>query len=424
MLARALFSVIAFERAFRAAAAFVTTVIVAHHLGAAQFGDLVLIMGTVSICAGFAPLGLDGVLLRDVLARPCLLRPAIRSSIAARAAAFSAAAIPILGIAHHLIPNVPFSSTVIFCVCLPFSALETLTTALQARDGLAIGARYRIASTIVSAGARLAAVFSYADFFWIAASFAIEPLLVGSALALAVRTSGGLGAGPSGDRAWLRGALAETWSLAISGQIIVIYMRFTLLAVGTLLGNSAAGVFSLAQRISESWTVLVSAVIQNRSASVMRSATTDHDHANMRRFFADVYRLALLLGITTALVGFFAVHFLLGPSYGGTSALLLPLGFSSVFIALGIARSIHMSSARLNRHHVTTTVMGCAVSIGSFFALTPPLGLFGAACSVAIGYTTAVWLSCYAIPELRPTGRLLASVLAFRPRSPETHAPQ
>jgi polysaccharide transporter, PST family len=414
MLPRALFSVVAFERVLRSGAAFITAILVANHLGSAAFGELVIIIGATSICSGFATLGLDGVLLRDIVAKPDILRPAIRSSIAARSLAFSVSAIIAFSLSALLVPTERLDSALLFAASLPFSSLETLTAALQAQNQLRLGAWYRIVSTLLLVSFRIAAISFDASFLWVAASFAVEPLLVGSALALAVYHAGGLGTGPSNDRVWLRGALAESWSLAVSGQVIVIYMRFTLLAVGALFGSSAAGVFSIAQRISESWLSLATAIIQTRSADILRATYADSTSTAIPAFIAEIYRLSLLFGACAILLGIIVTNLAMDPHYAAATPLLLPLSISSVFAAIGMTRSVHMSATRLNKFHLATTLMGCAVSAAGFAALAPLFGLLGASCAVALGYMTAAWLSCYIVPSLRPTGKLLTSVLFLR----------
>lgn len=400
--------ILAVERILRIVVGFGLTILVARHLGVETFGHLGYAMAVVGICSGFASLGLEGVVLRALVEDPAAARPVLGTAVVLRGiAGLVAAGIAITaGMLLDQGSGQLAPAVALMCIALPCSGLEGAEAQLQARGALATGAWYRIGGIAILALVRIHGLLEGAGLLYFAACTAGDLLANGLANTLAIRRSGPLDPGPWWDQVRARTMLRESWPLAVSGQVIVIYMRLSVVLLGTFLGMSAVGLFSLAQRFAEAWLVFPGSLITARSAALMAGVSGGGgDHAPFIRLYREVFAISLGLGGITSIICWWLIPWVFGPAYAPARVLVPILGLATAFSALGMARSTFLSAFRLNHLHLPTTVLGCVASLLAFAAFTPLLGVAGAGLANVVGYSMATLGACLLIPALRPCGR-------------------
>jgi O-antigen/teichoic acid export membrane protein len=394
---------------------------VARYLGPEQYGWLSYATAVVGTVGAFTSLGLNAVVVRELVRYPAAVEKWMRAAFFLKALGGGAGFLICVGIAWlQPMPAAPTRPLVIIVAFgLLFQTLDIIDLFFQAKGDSRVSALVRIAACVLASGAKVLLILTHASLPVLATAGVAEIALCATGwMWLGARS--GLGGGPAGVN-WrcVTGLLRESWPLALSGLAIYTQAYADQLVIGAMLGGGELGQYAAAMRLIGACS-FVPMVVQTATAPEITRAKRDDERLYQRRLHG-LYRLMFGLFLVTALplmlFGPWAATLLFGASYAGTAALLPWLAFRLFFTNLGVARSVFVTNEGLLRFALVTAVAGALVNIGLNLVLVPRWGARGAIAASFVSFGVTIFALEIFQPRARANLRLMARAvfLPWRP---------
>lgn len=282
-----------------------------------------------------------------------------------------------------------------------------------------VPATIRIAVTLISLGARLAALWLWPS-VWLFLALFVAEAAVGTLAVwvrfLTDRSAPRLARPRARETVELaRGSLP----LTLAGLANQVNMRGDVVVLQALSGASAVGVYSVAARISELAVVLPTAFMNATLPVLVRArrkwGSSDPRYlALLQQSYDRAFWVGILVAGAVGLIGTVVIDLLLGPEYRpAVPVLWIQLATCPfVFMALVYSKWIIAEGTlwlSLVRHSI-----GAVINIALNLLLIPSFGLVGAAVSTLVSYVFASYLSCFLSPKSRIAAKQM-SLAAIAP---------
>jgi O-antigen/teichoic acid export membrane protein len=424
--------------------AFLIGALVARYLGPTQLGYLSAAAALMAIAIPIAMLGLDRVVVRELVRSATPHGSCTTESCKSKGAesfwglvlvrtiggliifvALNAALhFGLLG--HHSADELKvIQYTSISLLILPLAAPALILEAtLLSKWSVWIGTFWLAISSVI----RIVLVTTEApvDSFVLASQF--HSLATAVTLVLVIRHARLLPSFRIPRFTFLKSLLIECWPLAASSLAVALYMSLDVTMLRWIRGPDAAGTYSVAVQMSAVWYFLPMAIAASFLPMLSRSHANDSSEYQTR--LSSFINLNVDAAIACLLVGIiafpFLIHTLFGPSYSESIDVFRIHAFSLFFVFIGVARSQHLLLEGFHRIALVTTCAGALVNMTANLILIPRFGGQGAAVGTLLAYSVAGHASSFAFPQTRAFGnqvhlsvlkapaRLLASAMRLR----------
>lgn len=365
--------------------------VLARYLGPAQYGVLQYSLAVVVIISTAAGLGLQGVVVRNLVRDERSAGTLLGSALLLRLIAGAVGSLACLGIA--LLVDDPSVRQVLslLAVMTLLGSSEILAFWFEARVKSRPIIVVQLVAFACGAVAKLCLVLWQAELVLFALVFALEALLVavGSFRVFQRQVPAGLKLRAS--RSVVNELLRESWPLLVSSLATIIYTRADQVMLGQLAGSAAVGQYSAALSISEFWHLLIVAF----SASVMPGIIRARSESRSRFLERIQITLDAMVSVTAvvvlalSLLAHVIVALMFGPAYGEAGLVLAIHAWTSIFVIWGvIGNGWHLAENR-QQLAMERTLLGAAANIGLNLLLIPRYGAAGAAVATLMAQVLA-----------------------------------
>lgn len=412
---------LALEKACRWILALTVGVWLARHLGPEGYGSLSATLSWAALFAAAAGLGIEPIVVRELVRRPAeqatLLATAIGLRIAGGALA-AAATVAVAAVWPAAAPTVAL--TAIASLVTLFGLGDAFDLWFQARLQARTAA---LARTLVFAGASAARVAlilqgaGVAPFLWLAAvEAALTAGVLGVILARATGDAGARRFSPAVAREFLR----EGWPNIVSNLAGIAYLRADRVMLAAMSGDAAAGVYSAAVGLVEVWYVFPVTLVNSANPLLTRlhGGNPAGFHFELARLARLNSAVAWLLAAILAGGSPWLVPLLFGPDYAGAAPVLALLAGCLPFAFLGVAVSPWYLNEGLTRLAMRRHLLGGGLNLGLNYLLIPRWGPAGAAAATLVAFAIAHVFANALDRRSRPIFHLQWRALWLRPSTP------
>lgn len=207
--------------------------------------------------------------------------------------------------------------------------------------------------------------------------------------------------------------LRDSWPLILTDIVMLAYMRIDQVMIGQMVGNTEVGIYSVAVLLAETCYFIPMMVTSSLYPSIVEAKGESDElfYERLQKF----YRLMTFLGYAVAVpmtfLASWAVTLLYGAPYAKAGPMLAVLAWGGVFMNLQVARSSFLIVMNWTRLHFATDLLGCLLNVGLNFYLIPRYGGMGAAIASVIAYWFVAHGSCFLFKPLRKTGTMINKAL-------------
>lgn len=382
-------AILLLEQGLKAGVGVAVGIYVARYLGPASFGVYSLVQALVALFVTISKLGLDGVLVRDLLLEKRSERQADlrRTSFTVVALSSTVSWGALVAFLHFWGP----SGDHVFGMLLASSTvlLQCFTVhdwVFQSREKMAIMSICRSIALVSAALLRIGAVHLNLSLDYFLFFFFLEQLIVSLLYVVASRvvTLGLQGGRFSGSDA--KALLSSSWPLLLSSVSTVIYTRIDQLMIAAMLGEAQVGIYSATVRFYDAWMpvpylITVAAVpylVRNMEKGQAAFETA------AARVFGLLFWAALMISLVFALFPTWIIGITFGPAYlEGATCLALVMA-SALWTAMGSASARYMIMVKMEKTVAYRTVIGAVINILLNLVLIPRWGIQGAAMATFI----------------------------------------
>lgn len=387
------------DRLVRMGMGVVVGVWVARYLGPSQFGSLNFAISFIALFGTLTTFGLENIILREIVLDASKAPEILGTSFALRIGGSIIAPILAIMVVHYIQPN---DRTAVYLVSLlslglVFQSFDTIDQYFQSQVQSKLTVWAKNSSFLLMAGVRVALITIKAPLWTFAAAQVAELALGAAGLVIAYEWMGNRFS--RWRASWARAAelLSQSWPVILSGMAIMIYMRIDTVMLKVLQGDTAAGIYAAAFRVSEVWYFIPSAIVSSLFPSIIRvkeNSTLYYDR--LGRLFSLMTLFALVIGAVVALGSNLIVRILFSHAYAAAGPVLAVHIWASVFVFLGVAQAPWDFSENLLKLGFYRTLSGAISNVLLNLVLIPRYSAMGAAIATVASYAiSAVFANAF-----------------------------
>lgn len=387
------------DRVLRLGLGLVVMALVTRHLGPEQYGILNYAAALVGLVGALANLGLDSIVVRDLVRVPEMAGATLGTAFALKALGGCATMLTAVAIVSILRPgdHTALAIVGITATATLIQAFDTIDFWFQSQVRAKRVVYARSVSFFVASALRLVLIRLDAPLSAFAWATVVEVAVSATGLLVVYRGAGRQPLRWRIDSTVGRRLLAEGWPLVLSGLAIGVYMKIDTLMLGDMLGNGAAGIYGAAIRISEVWYFIPAALVATVSPAITAAKHADESlyYARITQLFRWLAGVAVAIALPMTFLSGPIVRILYGESYAAAAPVLAVHIWAAVFVFLGMGQGCWTVNEGLTRITVPRTLAGAAVNVALNIVLIPRYGPFGAAIATVVSYALSAVLLNY-----------------------------
>jgi PST family polysaccharide transporter len=408
-----------FDQIARALVVVVAFGAMARKLGPEEYGVLSYAVSFPGMFLPLAMLGLDFVIVRDLVLRPqeeaVILGTSATLKLGAATVSFMAA-----GLCSMLVPAGHPARPLLLITTLgllgqPFLLFDFY---FQSRIASKYSVMARLVACLGANGLRLWFAARGAPVSWFAWTTTIEVFVYAWSLMFAYRQAGGKWPRWIGDfRSEIaRRLLRNVWPIFLADVAIAFYQRFDRLLISHLAGIGELGRYAAAYRLADVTGFFALALINSYYPCLVASHLQGREcfEKNLRRFFANMTRLSIAVAVVFTLGAPLVTRIVLGNGFAHMAPLLVVLVWANVFVTQIAVRGRWFLSDGLQVYTLVFFAMGAAVHLGLLLVVAPRWGALGAAGSFCLAQVIMAVVAPALFKRSRPAAAL--ALRCFWPR--------
>ncbi|MDH4164293.1 MAG: flippase [Nitrospirota bacterium] len=383
----------------------------ARYLGPEQFGIFNYAISIVLIFSTLASLGIDSIIVRDIVRDPDKTPEILGTAFVLRLAGAACSLFLAIGAILLIRPADSLTHwlvgiTAAGMIAQAFDAIDFWFQAeLQSKypilaKNIAFLAISIVKIALILSGAPLIA-FAWAGF--------AELLLGACGLVLAYRLRGKHITDWRKSSSRAISLLRNGWPLVLSGFTIYLQARFDQVMLREMVGAGELGQFSAALVLIEFFG-FIPMIVQGSASPAVTLAKTQDETMYLTRML-NIYRLMSMLFIAVAIpiaaYGKVFVRIMYGSEYQQAGSLLGLFALRLFFANFGVAKSMYILNENLFRYSLLTAAIGTAVNIALNLFFIPRYGAVGAVWSMIISFSVTVFAIDIFVPRMRNNLRLM-----------------
>lgn len=399
-----------FEHIFRMALSLVVTGLMARYLGTRNYGLISYGMAYISIFTVICKLGIDSILVNEIIRDRKNTGEIIGTTIFLRLASSILSIFTIYFIVKYLNPDNKTLQmiTLIQSISLLFVSFDTVTFWFQSnlQSKYAVVAK-SIAFLIVSSW-RLILIFIGASVDFFATATIIEAVIIGIFILIFYFRYEGQKFQISLKRA--KHLLEKGYHFIIAGLLITVYTQIDKIMLGQLANESVVGIYTAAMTVSGFWMFIPNAIIESARPMIMAAKYDNEEHYKRRysQLYSTVIWMGVLASIVITIMSKWIILIIFGSGYLGSSNVLNGLIWSRIFSLIGVTRSIWLISENKIKYQKYFVGTGAILNVMLNLTLIPRYGAVGAAIATVVA---EVFSSTVALAFFRETRPLLKIIV-------------
>lgn len=410
-----------FDKALRLGGNLLINIWIARYLGPEQFGLLSYVLAFVSLFGAVATLGLDSIVVRELVWHPERQPALLGSAFALKAIGGSLAGLLAFGTIMlrsddqltHLLVAIIAASTI-------FQAFDTVDFWFQSK----VQAKYTVIALdsvfLLMAPIKLLLIWLQAPlvaFAWVV----FAELGLNALSRIIVYTW-------RGNAIWRwRTQLSDafqllkvSWPLALSSLAVLIYMKIDQTMLGDMIGPEAVGIYSAATRLSEIWYVLPSVILPSIFPSIVALRNTDQNryYQRLQWLFNLMVKGAIFIALPVSLFSASIVRTIFGEAFQEAGPILAIHIWAGLFVFLGLVQHAWDVAENYTLLSMQRTFAGAICNVCCNLLLIPLYGGMGAAIATLLSYACSAFLMNLVFPQTRPIFWLqckaIGSIFSFK----------
>lgn len=406
------------DRLLRMGVGLLVGVWVARYLGPEQFGIYNYAIAFVALFGAFATLGLDGIVVRDIVRNPVSKDEILGTAFLLKLCGGILTLLLTLGLIYFLRPNDSLTHWLVGIIAAGtiFQAFDTIDFWFQSQIQSKFTVYAKNAAFLLITIVKVALIITKAQLIVFAWAAFLEVIIGAFGLVVTYHTNG------YSFRTWrvtslyAKKLLKDSWPLILSGIAIMIYVKIDLIMLGEIMGNKAVGIYSAATRISEIWYFIPMAIVSSISPLIIETKKLNETlyYHRLQKIFNTMAVLAYSIAIPMTFLSNYLILILYGPSFSEAGTILAIHIWSGLFVFLGVARGVWIITEGFTKIALITTTSGAIANILLNLYLIPKYGPLGAAIATLISYGFSDYIMFILIPNFRKIGKLMTNAIMLR----------
>lgn len=382
------------ERIIRISVNFLITIYLVRYLGPDKFGLLSYAISYFSIFSSLASLGLENILVRELVAdsdkENLLLGTGFYMRIISSAVTFSLIIAAVFSTGEDL-----FTSILILVISSSvfFQSFNVIDYYFQARVQSKYVVYSQFVSFILTSIIKVLLIYFKAELIYFAIIIALESFLLAVGLYFTYKKI------KYGRIKWqfnfdlAKKLIKDSYPLILSSLVIAVYMKIDQIMIKKMLSDSELGFYASAVKICESFYFIPMALATSVFPAIINAKKKGEEIYKHR--LQQLYNLTAWISIGIALpITIFApqiIALLYGSKFISAVPVLQIYIWSTIATYLGVASSQFLVAENLTKISFYRTLIGMITNVILNLILIPRIGIIGSAFATLISYSIATF---------------------------------
>jgi O-antigen/teichoic acid export membrane protein len=403
-----------FDRLVRIFGGLFVGIWIARYLGPSDFGILNYALAYVAFFQVFVGLGLDQIVVREVVKYPKLTNYILGTALGLK---FLGSILALIGVFISLlfIQTDQITKLVIFILTIRivFQPVDVIDYFFQAKVISKYTVIARSSAFLCSSLLSIFFILYEYSVIYFALSLLVDLLLSALFLLIIYQKNSYVVKQWRFSKKMAVNLIKFAWPLALSGFLISIYTKIDQVMIGNMLDIEQVGIYSAAVKLSEAWlffpVILVSAFMPYFVS--LRESDNALYHYRLIQLYSYMFWMGVFVGLVTIVFGKSIISLLFGASYIDAYMALVFNIWNGIFISQAVARGIWMISENLQIYRLYSNIIAVVLNIAVNLLLIPKYGIAGAAIATLMTQALGTWvLSFFWQPLRRSTLAMIKSI--------------
>lgn len=394
------------DRIFRMSVGLFVGAWVARYLGVENFGLYNYALAFVALFTPLATLGLDNIVIRDIVRDPSCENETIGSAFALK----FMGGIGLLLLSAMAIfwvrPGEPFINFIVALIAIGtiFQAFDVIDLWFQSQVQSKYAVYGKNCALLITTCIRVYLILTQASLIAFVITGLAEAVLGAVAIIFLYLALG------KNIFSWeikitrIKSLLKDSWALIIANMAILLYMKIDIIMLGNMAGNEAVGFYSAAVKISELWYFIPGIICSSCFPALIEAKNHSQDLYNkkLQKLFDFMVVLAFIVILLVTFSSDYLLYYLYGPEYATSCSLILKIHiWASLIVFIGVAQGQWETIEGLMALSLQKTLVGAMVNIILNLWLIPRYSGVGAAIATVLSYATSSLILTAYIRETR-----------------------
>ena len=385
-----------FDKILRLGVGLLVGIWVARYLGPENFGLLNFAIAITGLFGAIAALGLQGVVVRDIVRDPCGARLTLGTAGLLQLAGGLVSFLFILGAIGYLRPDDTLARSVVAILgsmmLLKASEIAVYWFESQVQSKYTVWVQNSV--FLVFAAVKVLLILQQAPLTAFVWAMLAEVALVATIMLVVMGLRGPALTSLRASTGRGKSLLLDSWPLILSAIAITVYMRIDQIMLGQMIGDQAVGIYSAAVRISEVWYFVPMAIAASVFPAILEAKKRSEAqyYARLQKLYDVMVIISLSVAIPMTFLATPIVSLLFGEAYLAAGPILAIHVWASVFVFLGVASSKWFLAENRQVLSLQRTALGAIANVGLNLWLIPLYGVIGAAIATVVSQAFAALL--------------------------------
>ena len=356
-------------------------VISARYLGPTNYGTINYAASYISFFTIFCALGLEGIVVKEIISKREQEGIILGSGIAMRLIAGVLSMIAVCVIVYFLNPSDSVLLTVTFLqsIILPFNAFHLIDMWYQSKLNSKVSTIIRCISYTLMSLYKIYLLITGKSVEWFAFSTSLDSLLIALMFMLMYRKNGTRKL--KFDYNTSKELLLQSYHLIISTMMAVLYSQMDRVMIGKMMTQTDVGFYTAAATICNMWVFIPQAFANSARPVIMELKDKDSNMyiRRLKQLMGFIFWIGALFSIVFTVMADFIIHVLYGDAYTMAKGPLIILIWSTVFSSLSYPRSIWMICENKQNYTKYILIWGVILNLILNYYGIKYLGIIGAA---------------------------------------------
>lgn len=199
--------------------------------------------------------------------------------------------------------------------------------------------------------------------------------------------------------------LTHSWPILLGGIVVAITLKIDQLIISWILGNESVGIYAAATRLSEAWYFIPAAISGSLFPAIINAKKIDKKlyENRFQKLLNFLVVLALIVAIPMTFLSDSIINLLYGIEFIKSADVLMVHIWSGVFIFLSIANGNWLINENLQFYYFISMTIGLFVNIFLNLIFIERFGIVGAAWSNLITYLFSGYICLSFFKKTRPS---------------------
>ena len=361
----------------------------ARYLGPSNYGIFNYALAFAGLFSFIAPLGIDSILSRDLVAHPEKSNELMGTTFVLKLVggflAFFLASLSAYFLETSYLVKI---IVVIFSLSFLFYSFQIFSIFFGSIVQSKKNVKSQLIATIIASILKIILILGNFGIIWLAVILLIEIIIQSFGYYFSYKKSNFSIKNWKFDKNLAISILNKSWLLMFASAAVFIYLKIDQVIIGKMMSSVDVGLYAAAVKLADIWYFVPGIICSSLFPAIINAKKNSENlyKKRLKNLYILMFLLSVLVAIPVSLLSKPLIYWIFGQDYIGASGVLGIYVWAGIGIFLGMAINQYLMSENMLRTIFVLNLLTMIINIVLNILFIPILGINGAALATLISY--------------------------------------